>query len=56
MPHILALSASSFIYIATADLIPSLHSGVSITDSTRQTLLLILGIVTIALMPATPGI
>jgi zinc and cadmium transporter len=56
MPHILALSASSFIYIATADLIPSLHSSVSIADSTRQTLLLILGIVTIALMPATRGI
>jgi zinc and cadmium transporter len=55
MPHILALSASSFIYIATADLIPRLHSGVSLADSTRQTLLLVLGIVTIAVMPATRG-
>lgn len=51
MPYVLALSASSFIYIATADLIPSLHSRLSPADSIQQTLLLVAGILTIAFMP-----
>lgn len=53
MPYVLAISAASFIYIAAADLIPSLHSRVSLADSTQQTVLLVLGILTIAFMPGT---
>jgi zinc and cadmium transporter len=53
MPYVLAISASSFIYIATADLIPTLHKRTAATDSLLQTLLLILGIGTIALLHAS---
>ena len=50
LPYVLALSAASFIYIATADLVPNLHRKVSLADSIRQVTLLLLGIGTIALM------
>lgn len=49
VPYVLALSAASFIYIATADLIPSLHKQQTAADSARQFVLLIAGIATIAL-------
>lgn len=49
VPYILAISASSFIYIATADLIPSLHRHRSTGASIRQFMLLLAGIGTIAL-------
>ena len=49
VPYVLALSAASFIYIATADLIPSLHKQQTATDSARQFVLLVAGIATIAL-------
>ena len=49
VPYVLALSAASFIYIATADLIPSLHKQQTVADSARQFVLLIAGIATIAL-------
>jgi zinc and cadmium transporter len=49
VPYVLALSAASFIYIATADLIPSLHKQQTATESVRQFVLLIAGIATIAL-------
>jgi len=55
MPYVLAISASSFIYIATADLIPTLHRRTSLADSLQQTVLLILGIGTIALLHAGHG-
>jgi zinc and cadmium transporter len=55
MPFVLALSASSFIYIAAADLIPGLHKRASLTDSVMQTALLILGIGTIALLHGGGG-
>jgi zinc and cadmium transporter len=48
VPYILALSASSFIYIATADLIPGLHKQVSLAASLRQLALMLAGIGTIA--------
>ncbi len=48
-PFILALSASSFLYIATADLIPGLHRQVALAASLRQLLLLLAGIGTIAI-------
>lgn len=49
VPYMLALSAASFIYIAAADLIPSLHRQVTIAASLRQLVLLLAGIGTIAL-------
>jgi zinc and cadmium transporter len=49
VPYMLALSAASFIYIAAADLIPSLHQQVTAAASLRQLLLLLAGIGTIAL-------
>ena len=55
MPYVLAISGSSFIYIATADLIPTLHRRTSLADSLQQTALLILGIGTIALLHAGHG-
>jgi zinc and cadmium transporter len=48
VPYILALSAASFIYIATADLIPNLHRQMTFAASLRQVLLLLAGIATIA--------
>lgn len=49
VPYILAISAASFIYIATADLIPTLHRQVAPATSLRQLVLLLAGISTIAL-------
>ena len=49
VPFILALSAASFIYIATADLIPGLHRKITLAASLRQIVLLLAGIGTIAL-------
>lgn len=48
VPYILANSAASFIYIATADLIPTLHRQVSLLVSLCQLILLLAGIATIA--------
>lgn len=47
VPYILAISAASFIYIATADLIPGLHRHVTPMASLRQLLLLLAGIASI---------
>ena len=49
VPYILALSAASFIYIATADLIPGLHRQATPAASLRQLVLLLAGVGTIAL-------
>jgi zinc and cadmium transporter len=48
VPYILAISAASFIYIATADLIPGLHRQATAVASVRQLVLLLAGIATIA--------
>jgi zinc and cadmium transporter len=48
VPYILALSAASFIYIAIADLVPTLHRQISSTASLCQLALLLMGIGTIA--------
>lgn len=48
VPYILAISAASFIYIATADLIPGLHRQATVVASVRQLVLLLAGIATIA--------
>jgi zinc and cadmium transporter len=49
IPLFLALSASSFIYIAVADLVPGLHRRVSFRDAAVQTAMILAGIGTIGL-------
>ena len=49
IPFILAISASSFIYIALSDLTPSLHQKTGIVDIFRQIVLIFAGIGTIVL-------
>jgi zinc and cadmium transporter len=48
IPFVLAISAASFIYIAVADLVPSLHRHVSLKSSLAQVILILAGIATIA--------
>jgi len=47
VPYVLALSAASFIYIAVADLVPSLHQDVELASGLRQILLVLAGIGTV---------
>lgn len=47
IPYTLAFSASSFLYIALADLIPEMHRKTSFKASISQVLLIILGILII---------
>ena len=47
LPYILALAASSFIYIAVADLIPSLHEKTTPKAALHQIVLILLGVITI---------
>ncbi len=50
IPFVLAFSASSFLYIALADLIPEMHRKTSLKDSLKQILLIVVGILIIYLM------
>jgi len=54
IPFILALSAASFIYIAIADLVPSLHRQVGLKPALMQIVLILAGIGTIAVFQLTP--
>ena len=47
LPYILAIAASSFIYIAVADLIPGLHKKTELRETIQQITLIALGVVTI---------
>lgn len=47
LPYFLALAASSFIYIAVADLIPSLHHKTDIKTSTQQIVIILAGVLLI---------
>ncbi len=47
LPFILAIAAASFIYVAVADLIPSLHKKTDFKDSIQQISLISLGVITI---------
>ena len=47
LPYILAIAASSFIYIAVADLIPGLHKRTELRETLQQIMLITLGVVTI---------
>ena len=49
VPYILAISAASFIYIAVADLVPSLHKNTGLKATVLQVSLILAGIATIAL-------
>ncbi len=44
LPYILAITASSFIYVAVADLIPGLHQRTDIRESVHQLVLITAGI------------
>ncbi|MCA1854304.1 MAG: ZIP family metal transporter [Beggiatoa sp.] len=44
LPYALAVAASSFIYVAVADLIPGLHTRTELRDSVHQVSLMVLGI------------
>ena len=50
VPYMLAMSAASFIYVASADLSPQLHRHVAPAPAARQFMLLLAGIGTIALL------
>jgi len=50
IPYVLAFSASSFIYIALADLIPEMHKKTTLKDSLTQILLITSGIFLIYLI------
>jgi zinc and cadmium transporter len=47
LPYILAIAASSFIYIAVADLIPGLHKKTELRETLQQITLIVLGVFTI---------
>jgi zinc and cadmium transporter len=47
VPYVLAISAASFIYIAAADLIPSLHRRATLRSGLQQLVLMTAGIGTI---------
>ena len=49
VPYLLALVASSMIYVAMADLIPGLHKRTQLRDTVQQVALILLGIGTVAL-------
>ncbi|MBI5462690.1 MAG: ZIP family metal transporter [Gammaproteobacteria bacterium] len=47
LPYILAIAASSFIYIAVADLIPGLHKRLEARATAQQIVLIVAGVLTI---------
>lgn len=53
LPYILAIAASSFIYIAVADLIPGLHKRLHISATLQQVVLIIGGVLVIYLAHST---
>jgi len=53
VPYVLAIAASSFIYIAVADLIPGLHKRTSAKESVQQVSLISAGILIIYLAHST---
>lgn len=53
LPYILVVAASSFIYVAVADLIPGLHSRVRPSETLQQILLIAAGVIFIYLAHST---
>lgn len=50
IPYVLAISASAFLYIAIADLIPGMHRRVGLSPTLQQVVLILLGIATMVLL------
>jgi zinc and cadmium transporter len=50
VPYVLAFAAGNFLYVAMADLIPSLHRGSLDSNAARQVVLISLGILTMILL------
>lgn len=50
VPYVLAVSASGFIYIAVADLIPDLHRSLDLRSTAWQIALIAIGVATVALL------
>ena len=53
LPYVLAVAASSFIYIAVADLIPTLHERVAARETLQQVILISAGVLVIYLTHLT---
>ncbi|MFA5530541.1 MAG: ZIP family metal transporter [Thiohalomonadaceae bacterium] len=53
VPYVLAIAASSFIYIAVADLIPGLHRRVNVGATAQQAALIAAGVIVIYLSHST---
>ena len=53
LPYVLAVAASSFIYIAVADLIPTLHERVDARAALQQMVLIVAGVMVIYFTHAT---
>jgi zinc and cadmium transporter len=53
LPYILAIAASSFIYIAVADLIPGLHKRLHFSATMQQLALIVIGVLVIYLAHST---
>lgn len=53
LPYVLAVAASSFIYIAVADLIPGLHKRTEVSATVQQIVLIASGVVVIYLTHST---
>lgn len=53
LPYVLAIAASSFIYIAVADLIPTLHQRVEVSATFQQLLLICTGVLVIYVTHST---
>ncbi len=49
LPYVLAIAASSFLYVAVADLIPGLHRNVDGKASLYQALLIAAGVLVVAM-------
>ena len=53
LPYVLAVAASSFIYIAVADLIPGLHKRTEVAATVQQIVLIVSGVAVIYLAHST---
>ena len=50
LPYVLAFAAGNFLYVAMADLIPTLHRGTLDRNAIRQLILIGLGVATIVML------
>jgi len=53
LPYVLLVAASSFIYVAVADLIPGLHDKVKPSESLQQISLIAMGVIFIYIAHST---